>query len=163
MSQIFRFLSREHPSCPIRTRNRSSPLPLSEFSFSPLGSIGAELVGNYVSTRGLSHSLQPMPQLLSIVTLHQGFRRSFIGPPHPHRRKGYMDRWWQVSAVVVEVLFAEATRACCLARWQLSVHVNCRFYFTNPRDMDAKSYLGGCMNTCVLARSRENTTVSSRS
>ena len=53
-------------------------------------------------------------------------------------------------------MFAEATRACCLARWQLSVHVNCRFYFTNPRDMDAKSYLGGCMNTCVLARSREN-------
>ena len=29
--------------------------------------------------------------------------------------------------------------------------LNFRFYFTNPRDMDYKSYMGGCMNTCVHA------------
>ncbi len=34
--------------------------------------------------------------------------------------------------------------------------LNVRFYFTNPRDMDYKSYSGGCMNACVRARSPHN-------
>lgn len=60
-SQKFRFLSREHPYCPIRMRNRSSPPQLSHLFFSSPQTIGAQFIANtnYVSTRDLSHSLQP--------------------------------------------------------------------------------------------------------